>query len=87
MPIAEVFPFADVGEPGSFPAWIRGLRHESGVYIIRDLFENAIGYVGESHSNRLYSTLTRHLDPCRRCPHSRHVCGRLGGWAGRGDRS
>lgn len=61
MPMAEVFPFADIGEPGSFPDWIRGLRRSSGVYIIKDLYENAIGYVGESHSGRLYSTLTRHF--------------------------
>lgn len=61
MPMAEVFPFADLGERGRYPDWIRGLRHDSGVYIIRDLYENGIGYVGESHSDRLYSTLTRHF--------------------------
>lgn len=61
MQLAEVYPLASIGDSGPYPLWIRRLRHLSGVYVIRDLFEDTIGYVGESHSNRLYSTLTRHF--------------------------
>ena len=62
MPLAEVFPFADIGDDGdSYPAWIRGLRKVSGVYVIRMQYSGDIAYVGESSSNRLYSTLTRHF--------------------------
>lgn len=34
-------------------------RGRSGVYLIRD--ESGLRYVGESHSSRLYDTLTRHF--------------------------
>lgn len=61
MPTAEVFPLAPIGDSGSYPAWIRGLRHVSGVYVIREVHMDGISYVGESHTNRLYSTLTRHF--------------------------
>ena len=61
MATAEVFPFAQVGDAGAYPAWIRNLRRQSGVYIIRDLHSGQTAYVGESSSDRLYSTLTRHL--------------------------
>jgi hypothetical protein len=64
MATPEVYPFASIENDdgrGSFPSWIRGLRKQSGVYIIRDLDSRAIWYVGESSSNRLYSTLTRHF--------------------------
>ena len=62
MPLAEVFPFAVIGDDGdSYPDWIRGLRKVSGVYVIRMQHSGDIAYVGESSSNRLYSTLTRHF--------------------------
>lgn len=60
-PLPEVFPFADPGDHGRFPAWIRGLRRANGVYIIRERDTDEIVYVGESHSDRLYGTLTRHF--------------------------
>lgn len=47
------------GDP--YPLWLRNLRGESGVYVIRDRFNKEPLYVGESHSGRLYRTLTRHL--------------------------
>ena len=61
MPLAEVFPFADIGDTGSYPDWIRGLRKVSGVYVIRLQYSGDIAYVGESSTDRLYSTLTRHF--------------------------
>ncbi|MCL4209290.1 MAG: hypothetical protein HRU76_13800 [Phycisphaeraceae bacterium] len=47
------------GDP--YPAWLRELRGESGVYIIRDRASREVLYVGESHTGRLYATITRHF--------------------------
>ncbi|MEZ4404490.1 MAG: hypothetical protein R3B06_31005 [Kofleriaceae bacterium] len=55
--------FRRVGAPGErYPAWVRSLDGHSGVYVIReyDGRRPAIVYVGESHTDRLYGTLTRH---------------------------
>lgn len=41
-------------------AWLRH-RRESGVYAILDRRSGAVLYVGESHSGRLYDTITRHF--------------------------
>lgn len=60
-PIPEVFPFAALDDSWGYPAWIRGLRHSNGVYLFRDRRTGEIAYIGESHSSRLYSTLTRHF--------------------------
>ena len=60
-PIPEVFPFANLDESWRYPAWIRGLRRANGVYVFKERRTGEIVYVGESHSDRLYSTLTRHL--------------------------
>lgn len=60
-PIPEVFPFAALDDRWSYPAWIRGLRRSNGVYVFRDRETGEIVYIGESHSDRLYSTLTRHF--------------------------
>lgn len=64
-------PFTDcrrVGgkKPGSYAIWVRNLKRKSGVYVIRKdaLLSSKPGrvvYVGESHSGRLYETLTRHF--------------------------
>lgn len=56
--------FFDVGKsgqryPSRFPDWI------DGVYAIRDKRTKKILYVGESHSQRLYDTLRRHLTPTK----------------------
>lgn len=51
-----------LGEPGDrYPAALRALRGASGCYIIRDRRSRAILYVGESHTGRLYGTITRHF--------------------------
>jgi hypothetical protein len=55
------------GEP--YPDWVRELDGKSGVYVIRERQRDGsmeIVYVGESHTNRLYDTLTRHLQTWRR---------------------
>ena len=44
-----------------WPAWVRALSGKSGVYVIRATAGHAVLYVGESHTGRLYDTLTRHF--------------------------
>lgn len=46
---------------------IRGLD-ESGVYAIIDLRTRVVLYVGESHTGRLYDTITRHFRRWKRNP-------------------
>lgn len=48
-----------------FAAWLAALRpgQHNGVYLIRDAETDELLYIGESHRNRLYETLTRHLYP------------------------
>ncbi len=54
-----------VGDRGEhYPAWVRQLRGESGVYVIREI-DGPIVYVGSS-VGRLYDTLTRHFQTWRR---------------------
>ena len=50
------------GEP--YPEWVRSLKGESGVYVIRQGGEAV--YVGQSSAGKLYETLTRHLQGWRR---------------------
>lgn len=59
--------YRSVGAPGErYPAWVRTLRGQSGVYVIRDRATGEILYVGESHAGKLYETLSRHLQRWRR---------------------
>lgn len=62
--------YRPVGRPGEdYPEWLRALRGQSGVYIIRERRRDGsteIVYVGESHTGRLYETLTRHFQTWRR---------------------
>jgi hypothetical protein len=59
------FQYRQVGDRGEpYPAWVRALKGRSGVYAIREKGE--LVYVGESHSDRLYETLTRHFQAWRR---------------------
>lgn len=44
-----------------YAPWVRQLKERNGVYVIRDALDGDVYYVGESHSGRLYSTLTRHF--------------------------
>ncbi len=48
---------------GGFADWLRELRGRglNGVYLVRDAGSREIVYIGESHTGRLYETLTRHL--------------------------
>lgn len=46
---------------GRFPSWVFDLKGKSGVYVIRNRIFDAVMYVGESHSDKLYGTLTRHF--------------------------
>ena len=55
-------PVGASGEP--YPEWVRALKNESGVYIIREIGGDIV-YVGSS-AGRLYDTLTRHLQTWRR---------------------
>jgi hypothetical protein len=55
------------GDP--YPEWLRQLKGVSGVYVIRERDRDGtpvVVYVGESHSDRLYDTLTRHFQDWRR---------------------
>jgi hypothetical protein len=59
-------PVGSVGEP--YPDWVRRLDGKSGVYVIRETKpdgSSVIVYVGESHTSRLYQTLTRHFQTVR----------------------
>ena len=57
--------YRPVGESGDpYPDWVRRLRGQSGVYVIREI-GGPIVYVGSS-IGRLYETLTRHLQTWRR---------------------
>lgn len=62
--------YRPIGETGTpYPAWVRALKGKSGVYIIRESKHDGsseIVYVGESHTARLYQTLTRHFQSWRR---------------------
>lgn len=53
-------PWRPLGARGApWPAWVRALDGRSGAYAIRQ--GGRVLYVGESHSGRLRSTLTRHF--------------------------
>src|SRR5258705_12493438 len=55
-----------IGASGElYPSWVRELKGEAGVYMIRDAASHEILYVGSS-SSRLYDTLTRHFQQWRR---------------------
>jgi hypothetical protein len=60
-------PLGETGTP--YPPWVRALKGKSGVYVIRETARDGsseIVYVGESHTGRLYNTLTRHFQSWRR---------------------
>jgi len=54
-------PVGGTGEP--YPEWVRRLKGASGVYVIRQGGQTV--YVGASFSDRLYETMTRHLQTVR----------------------
>jgi hypothetical protein len=61
--------YRPIGASGRYPDWVRALRGKSGVYLIRERQRdgsNPVVYIGESHTSRLYQTLTRHFQTWRR---------------------
>ena len=56
-------PLGDSGAP--YPEWVRALKGEAGVYVIREIASHEIVYVGSS-AGSLYNTLTRHFQRWRR---------------------
>lgn len=62
--------YRPIGAPSErYPDWLRALRGKSGVYVIRERSRDGdpvVVYVGESHTGRLYETLTRHFQTWRR---------------------
>lgn len=61
--------YRPIGASGRYPDWVRALRGQSGVYLIRERQRdgsNPVVYIGESHAGRLYQTLTRHFQTWRR---------------------
>jgi excinuclease UvrABC nuclease subunit len=58
--------FRAVKEGRAVAQWVKELKGKSGVYLIREkfgflFFAGEVVYVGESHTDRLYSTLLRHF--------------------------
>ena len=54
--------FRAVKEGRTIAEWVKALKGKSGVYIIRERrLMGAIVYVGESHTDRLATTLLRHF--------------------------
>ncbi len=58
--------FRPVKEGRQIADWVKALKGKSGVYLIREksdwiIFAGDVVYVGESHTDRLYSTLLRHF--------------------------
>lgn len=59
--MARSLVWGPIGHGGNFAEWVPELRGSSGAYLIRSTDTHEIFYVGESHSGRLYETLTRHF--------------------------
>ena len=61
-------PFDAVDDSGSYSALLTALRgsQASGIYAIIDKSTEELLYIGESHSGRLFDTITRHFRQWRR---------------------
>jgi hypothetical protein len=60
------FSYRPIGASGeAYPQWVRDLKDQSGVYVIREIESGETVYVGSS-VGRLYDTLTRHFQTWRR---------------------
>ena len=58
--MARLSAYRDTGSYGDpYPPWMDATRGANGVYAIR--CKGELVYIGESHSGKLYETLTRHL--------------------------
>jgi hypothetical protein len=65
---ADRLVYRPVGRRGErYPGWLHALRGQTGVYVIREHVE--VVYVGESHTGRVFETLTRHFQVWRRWNH------------------
>jgi excinuclease UvrABC nuclease subunit len=58
--------FRPIKEGRQIAGWVRALKNRSGCYLIREkngflFFNGDVVYIGESHTDRLYSTLLRHF--------------------------
>lgn len=73
--------YRPIGQTGeAYPRWVRALDGKSGVYVIKEVQRDGSArtvYVGESHTGRLYQTLTRHFQTWRRS--KRFWSGQYGG--------
>ena len=66
LPRNAGFTYRPVGASGeAYPDWVRDLKGEAGVYLIRDRKSRELLYVGSS-ARRLSDTLTRHFQAWRR---------------------
>jgi hypothetical protein len=54
-------PRLDGGRGETWAQWVYALRGKTGSYAIRDGRSHQVLYVGESHTGRLFETLTRHM--------------------------
>jgi hypothetical protein len=54
-------PRLDGGRGQTWAPWVYALKGKTGSYVIRDERTHQVLYVGESHTRRLFETLTRHL--------------------------
>lgn len=61
VPALEYRSVVDEYDPLRYAPWVRALGGRNGAYVIRDFESGEVLYVGESHSRRLRSTLTRHF--------------------------
>jgi excinuclease UvrABC nuclease subunit len=61
-----------VGGPRVFAAWILALGSQSGAYVIRSNRTQEVLYVGESHTERLASTIRRHFHKWDDSPDRKH---------------
>ncbi len=58
--------YRSIKEGRAVAPWVRALKGRSGCYLIREksdflFFSGEVVYIGESHTDRLYSTLLRHF--------------------------
>jgi hypothetical protein len=70
------------GYKAPYPRWLRDLKGKSGVYVIRKeggFGDGEILYIGESHTDRLYKTITRHFQSWGRTVNLYHPWGRFKG--------
>jgi hypothetical protein len=78
--------FSSVGASGAYPPWVRGLVGYSGCYVIAEDQPGEkyapVVYVGESHTDRVYATLTRHFQTWHRFKSQAYYRGGGGYWPG-----